>query len=177
MSKPCVKCGGTERYKGGACVPCSKEYSQQYYQANSEKTKERHRRYRRANAEMRRENNQRYRQANPEKIKEIAQLRQARMNAVISIPYNFEIICNHYSNICLCCGRSDVKLTKDHVIPISWGGDDIPENIQPLCKLCNSAKGDNHCTDYRPDKGPPLPRQLALWANDSTEIETQCYFA
>jgi len=49
---------------------------------------------------------------------------------------------------CLCCGSSEFPLTKDHVIPVSIGGEDIPQNLQPLCGFCNSEKGDE-IRDYR----------------------------
>ena len=42
-------------------------------------------------------------------------------------------------NVCVFC-RSDKKLTKDHIIPLSKGGSDYIENIQPLCRSCNSKK-------------------------------------
>lgn len=53
-----------------------------------------------------------------------------------------------YNNICLCCGRDDVKLTLDHIIPLSKGGSNVIENAQPLCLSCNSSKGAK-IIDYR----------------------------
>ena len=58
----------------------------------------------------------------------------------------------HYGNKCLCCGRSDVALTVDHVVPVSKGGTSNIENLQPLCLSCNSKKQDK-IIDYRPGKG------------------------
>jgi hypothetical protein len=52
-------------------------------------------------------------------------------------------------NKCLRCGRSDRKLTADHVVPVSKGGSNYISNIQPLCLSCNSTKHDS-IIDYRP---------------------------
>jgi 5-methylcytosine-specific restriction endonuclease McrA len=42
---------------------------------------------------------------------------------------------------CQYCGRKDVPLTIDHVIPRSRGGGESWENLITACKSCNSLKG------------------------------------
>lgn len=55
-----------------------------------------------------------------------------------------------YNYSCLRCHRSepDIKLTRDHVLPIALGGSNTIDNIQPLCWSCNSSKKAKHI-DYR----------------------------
>jgi 5-methylcytosine-specific restriction endonuclease McrA len=43
---------------------------------------------------------------------------------------------------CIYCGRGDVTLTVDHVVPLSRGGEDTWENLVCACVSCNNKKGD-----------------------------------
>jgi len=47
-----------------------------------------------------------------------------------------------YNYTCAICGKKEpeIHLTQDHIIPLSKGGSNDIENIQPLCKRCNSIK-------------------------------------
>lgn len=59
----------------------------------------------------------------------------------------WETLCAFYGHRCLRCGEQQ-PLTRDHVIPLSKGGDNTIHNIQPLCDYCNKSKQDK-TADYR----------------------------
>lgn len=61
--------------------------------------------------------------------------------------FEWSQILNKYGHKCLRC-KSHGPLEKDHVVPLSKGGEDIVENVQPLCMTCNRLKA-NKYIDYR----------------------------
>jgi len=54
----------------------------------------------------------------------------------------WEFLKGAYNYTCKMCNRKEpeIKLTKDHIIPIRHGGNNDIQNIQPLCRSCNSKK-------------------------------------
>lgn len=167
--KPCVKCGANEWYKNGKCAPCAREGIRRWQKANPETVKKYKYRSWQNNQEKGRENARRRRQVNPEKEKErIRRWRQANpdKDAATRNRYRtrktqaggsytsaeFKDLCHHYGSKCLCCGRDDVILFADHVIPVAQGGSSNIDNIQPLCQPCNSRKS-SKTIDYRPGSG------------------------
>ncbi len=70
-----------------------------------------------------------------------------RLSQFITIPYKKVVLTR--KNIlrrdgykCSYCGRGDIALTIDHIIPKSKGGTDSWENLVCACTICNNRKGD-----------------------------------
>ena len=98
------------------------------------------------------EYNHQYRQLHPEQNAQNFNNRRAR---ILQAGGSFTTkewveLCAYYEFTCLCCGRCEpeIKLTADHVIPLSKGGTNSIDNIQPLCQSCNSSKY-RSIIDYR----------------------------
>ena len=70
-----------------------------------------------------------------------------RLSRFITIPYKKVVltrknILRRDSFKCAYCGRSDLPLTIDHVVPKARGGSDSWENLVAACTNCNNKKGD-----------------------------------
>jgi len=126
------------------------EYSRNYREKNPEYANN----YRKENKDAIQEYSRNYREKNPDKMHKNRQKRRARLANNKHEPYNFSEICERHNNICLACGAIDVKLTVDHIIPVSKGGADAEWNIQPLCLSCNMNKGNRHNTNYIVPQAP-----------------------
>ena len=85
-----------------------------------------------------------YRKDNKDKVYENHRKRRARKNnAKGSHTYDeWLLLKKQYGYKCPCCGKiePEIELTEDHIVPLSKGGSDYIENIQPLCKSCNCKK-------------------------------------
>lgn len=121
----------------------AQEYSRRWYKANAEANKEKSRQWKRDHPDLVRE----YRRATKHRRK--AAIRESGGSYTAA---EWAALVEHYGGRCLCCGRRDVKLTVDHVVPLIMGGSNDISNLQPLCRSCNCSKQGKHI-DYRPDKG------------------------
>jgi len=108
------------------------EYFKDYYKRNKDKKLEQNRKWYRT-----------------EKGKSLSQrkkiIRQIRLKNILNTLTAEEWIniLKEYHFKCAYCGKEfDLfdRPTRDHIIPISKGGDNIKENVVPACRSCNSKK-------------------------------------
>lgn len=83
----------------------------------------------------------RYRKSHPEIISHLKARRYARERGAEGSHTleEWKALCEKWGNTCCQC-RKKLKLTKDHIFPLSLGGTDYITNIQPMCRSCNSKK-------------------------------------
>ncbi len=70
-----------------------------------------------------------------------------RLGVFIHVPYKKIIlsrknILRRDGHRCVYCGRSDISLTVDHIVPKARMGEDTWENLVTACVDCNNSKGD-----------------------------------
>lgn len=131
------------------CRECKKARSTESFQRHRDKRMAEHRAYCEKNRDAIRATYRAWAQANRERANLNSRLKKQRRRAagVLTAPEWAEILERH-GNVCLACG-SDGPLTIDHVVPISKGGTNTADNVQPLCGPCNVRKA-TKTIDYRP---------------------------
>ncbi len=117
----------------------------EHYREIGRKSSEKH-------AEERKKYSLEYRKLHPEKSVAATNRRRARKLAADGshTEEEWQNLKAFYNFKCLRCGKQEpeIKLTRDHVIPLTQGGSDSIDNIQSLCARCNSKKNNKHI-DYR----------------------------
>ena len=136
-----------------------KRKAAEYRNRNKAQIDEYNRQYRERNQEELRLKSQIYRDQHPERSKEYVQRWKAKNKPTIHIsvirqrakalnaPGTFTkedwlLVKARQNFTCLMCKKSepDIKLTVDHIVPMILGGANSIENIQGLCRPCNSKK-------------------------------------
>lgn len=131
----------------------AKENSARWGQRNPELKKQKTREWYENNKERSNENSRLWNEANPDATRRIkreaARRRRARKRGNGVEPYSELDIFERDGWICYLCDepvdpcaprRSDAGATIDHIIPISQGGPDSPDNVATAHWLCNRLK-------------------------------------
>lgn len=129
----------------------NKEKEKEYRKKNRDKLNANAARWARENRPHRAGKLREWRAANPEKVhiqKSNRRFREKGAEGEFSAA-EWDALLKKFGYKCLRCGREGVKLTPDHVVPISRGGSNTIDNIQPLCRSCNSWKGNRVIVDFR----------------------------
>lgn len=126
------------------------EQTKNYYTLNKEKMDEYRKSWIENNQDKKKQYSRNYAEAHPEMINLSSKRRRALQQEVVGTftKDEWEDVLKKYDYQCLKCRKGNIKLTIDHVVPLSRGGTNFITNIQPLCAPCNSSKG-TKTIDYR----------------------------
>jgi len=151
----------------------AKEYGRARHLVRGPTQNARVRERRRADPEFFRSRERRYRAAHPDAVKASLRLyfeshrdirkasalrHHARKKGAAVSDFTcaqWEALKITYGHRCAYCGEQPERLTQDHVIPLTRGGNHTLSNIVPACWVCNRRKG------TRAGWRPLLPEELA----------------
>lgn len=130
--------------------------SQRIYQATSEKSKTAHRAYRLAHPEMMRKCRAAWKDANPDKVRALDHKRRARKHNAEGKHTAADIVRIRKAQKDKCAYCAKVLKGKghvDHILALSRGGRNSPENLQLLCETCNTSKGARDAVEFAQSRG------------------------
>jgi len=124
------------------------EHELSYRQENAEKIAQ----YRLDHPEMMRSSRKLWKNKNPDSLRLQEQVRRFRKrgSATDFRVGDWEDTLFIFDYRCAYCGRTGIKLTQDHVIPLARGGGHTISNVVPACHRCNCAKHTRLPQDFRP---------------------------
>ncbi len=100
---------------------------------------------------------------NPERGARINAARRAAKLAIDCYEISerdWERLCQRYDQCCAYCGKRK-KLTRDHIIPVTRGGQESIGNLVPACDTCNKSKNDKLLVEWRYGRKRPARRKAS----------------
>jgi 5-methylcytosine-specific restriction endonuclease McrA len=142
------------------CPPCHNVSNAEYKRTHRDKVRAADAAYREANREALAARQRQWRADHPEAYTQIHSRWKARNKSAVNAATHryrnpsidegvhhwtaaeWEALKAEFDHRCLMClcQEPGIKLTADHIVPVSRGGSNDIGNIQPLCKPCNSKK-------------------------------------
>lgn len=131
-----------------------KAYNRKYHTANAESERLYRRQRRLKNLAHERARAAAWAKSNPTRKRELDSIADSRRRArILGAKVNdftrqqWRDMLEQYGHRCAYCGRKFDQLQKDHIIPLSKGGDHTAQNIAPACGTCNKVKKDRTLAD------------------------------
>lgn len=123
--------------------------SKKYYEKNRAAILERNKAYHKKNVLDRQEYLSNWRKNNKDKVKQYSHNRRARENNAegkLTAKFINTLMTSH--PYCEYCNGTN-SLSIEHIVPLSRGGSNLPDNITVSCKSCNSSKGSKLLSEWR----------------------------